>query len=97
MTWCEEVSIYSFILGGVKLGTNGHKYLFEWVTIKLTEINDHHGVVQLLTIIYCFFNALKSKYASENVVRYSYFSHFLSLTIYDECIVHARSLGKLNV
>ena len=89
--------MYRFILGGVKLGTNGHKYLFDWFTIQLTKLNDEHDVVQLLTTIYCFSSALKSKYASENVVRYSYFSHFLSLTIYDECIVYARSLGKLNV
>ena len=92
-----EGPIYRFILGGVKLGTNGHKYLFDWVTIQLTKLNDQRDVVQPLTTIYCFFSALKSKYSSENFVRYSYFSHFLSFTICDESIVHTRYLVQLHV
>ena len=84
-------------LGGVKLGKNGHKDLFDWVTIKITKLNDHCGVVHYLTTIYCFSSALKSKHASENVVRYSYFFHFLSFTICDKSIVHTESLGQLHV
>ena len=35
-------------LGGVKLGTNGHINLFDWVTIQLTKLNDQRDVVELL-------------------------------------------------
>ena len=92
-----QVPYIASSFGGVKLGTNGHKDMFDWVTIQLTKLNDQHDVVQLLTTIYCFFTTLKSKYASENVVRYSYFSRFLYFTICDESIVHTKSLGQLHV
>ena len=35
-------------LEGVKIDTNGHKYMFDWVTIQLTKLNDQRDVVQLL-------------------------------------------------
>ena len=51
LTWCVAGRIYSFILGGVNVSTNGHRGMFDWVIIQLTKLSDQRNVVQLLKLI----------------------------------------------
>ena len=43
-----EVPYIASSLRGVKLGENGHRDMFDWVTIQLTKFNDQRDVVQFL-------------------------------------------------
>ena len=45
-----KVPYIDLSLGGVKLGRNGHRDMFDWGTIQLTKLNDQRDGVLLLKL-----------------------------------------------